>query len=246
MKRALVTGAARRVGRAIAIELGKQGFDVLVHCHRSVEAAQSVVGEIEAAGGRGAVFAADVGTGEGCTALVDAVKARWDGLEILVNNASVFEPRPFEETDLEHWNWMDHVNLRAPFLLSRDLLPLLRNGSLKAGSDACIVNLCDIGADRPVKGYTAYSVSKAGLVMLTKSLALELAPQIRVVGVSPGQVCWPEDYSASKRETLAKRIPMGRAGEPEDVARLVRFLALEGDYLNGLIVPVDGGLHARY
>ena len=109
-----------------------------------------------------------------------------------------------------------------------------------------MVALCDIGADRPVPGYAHYSVSKAGLVMLVKALAVELAPQVRCVGVSPGQVAWPPDYPEDKRERLAQRIPMKRVGDPEDVATLVRFLALEGVYLNGVVVDVDGGLAARY
>ncbi len=246
MKRALVTGAGIRVGRAIALELAEHGFHVLVHYNRSEEPALAVVSEIEAANGSAHAVQGDLSSVEGCRALVEAVKARFDGLELLVNNASVFEPCAFEDTDLAHWDAMDSVNLRAPYLLSRGLLDHLRNGQLSDGSHGCIVNLCDIGADRPVKGYTAYSVSKAGLVMLTRSLAIELAPEVRVVGVAPGQVAWPEDYSEAKRDRLRKRIPMDDAGTPEDVASLVRFLALEGRYLNAVIVPVDGGLHARY
>jgi len=246
MKRALVTGASRRVGRAIALELGKSGWDVLVHYHHSREAAAEVVAAIEAAGGRAASVSGDLSTVEGCEQVVAGVRTRFEGLELLVNNASVFEPMPFEETDLAYWDWMCSVNLRAPFLLARDLLDLLGAGDLGGQSRACVVNLCDIGAERPVRGFTAYSVSKAGLVMLTRAMAVELAPAIRTVGVAPGQVAWPEDYSPEKRKALAARIPMGRAGTPEDVARLVRFLAMEGDYLNGVIVPVDGGLHVRY
>ncbi|MCB9673823.1 MAG: SDR family oxidoreductase [Alphaproteobacteria bacterium] len=244
--RALVTGAGRRVGRAIALELGTTGWDVLVHYHRSAEPALEAVDAIRAAGGQADVVQGDLGEVEGCAQVVRAVSERWDGLELLVNNASVFEPRPFEQTDLAHWDWMVNVNLRAPFLLARDLLGLLRAGRLAGGTNGCVVNLCDIGADRPVSGFTAYSVSKAGLVMLTRSMAVELAPSVRTVGVAPGQVAWPESYSDEKRAAIARRIPMGRAGTPEDVARLVRFLAMEGDYLNGVIVPVDGGLHVRY
>jgi pteridine reductase len=246
MKRALVTGAGIRVGRAIALELGRHGFHVLVHYNRSEAPAQEVVSAIRAAGGQADALQGDLSSESGCQALIEAVKARFDGLELLVNNASVYEPRPFEETDLDHWNWMDAVNLRAPYLLSRGLLALLRNGALSDASHGCIVNLCDIGAERPQKGYSAYSVSKAGLVMLTRSLAIELAPEVRVVGVSPGHVAWPEAYSEERRQEFRERIPMADAGRPDDVATLVRFLVLEGHYLNAIIVPVDGGLHARY
>ncbi|MEZ4319242.1 MAG: SDR family oxidoreductase [Myxococcota bacterium] len=244
--RALVTGAGRRVGRAIALELASTGWDVLVHYNRSEAPALEVVRAIRDAGGTADTVQGDLAEVAGCTAVADAVKARWDGLELLVNNASIFEPKPFGEIDLAHWDWMHAVNVRAPFLLARDLLEHLRTGRLSGECGGCVVNLCDIGAERPVSGYTAYSVSKAGVVMLTRSMAVELAPRVRTVGVAPGQVAWPEDYSAEKRAALSRRIPMGRAGTPEDVARLVRFLAMEGHYLNGIVVPVDGGLHVRY
>jgi len=165
--------------------------------------------------------------------------SHWERLDLLVNNASLFEPCPFEEIDLAAWDRMQAVNLRAPFLLSRDLLPHLRV------AEGLVVHLCDIGAERPVSGYAHYSASKAGLVMLVKAMAVELAP-VRSVGISPGQVAWPVHYPPEKRARLAARIPLGRAGEPEDVARLVRFLALEGAYLNGVVIGVDGGLAARY
>lgn len=241
--RALVTGAAIRVGRAIVLELAEQGFDVLIHCHRSTTRAEEVAELARTHGAEVTVFASDLSTVDGCAALVGAVKTRWNGLELLVNNASVFEPRPLEDIDLAHWEWMQAVNSRAPFLLCRDLVPLLRLGTLSAGP--AIVNLCDIGMRGAMANYLAYSASKVGIEMLTKTLALELAPTIRTMGVAPGQVIWPEDYSPEKRARLAARIPMGRVGTPEDCARLVRFLALEGAYLNGVIVPVDGGLHHK-
>ena len=143
------------------------------------------------------------------------------------------------------------VNLAAPFRLSRDLLGRLRAADgtlLGAPSDqhGVVVHLCDIGAERPVRGRAHYSVSKAGLVMLVRAMAVELAPGVRTVGVSPGQVAWPEHYDDVQRAALTRRIPLGREGSPADVARLVRFLACEGHYLNGAVLPVDGGLAARY
>jgi pteridine reductase len=115
-----------------------------------------------------------------------------------------------------------------------------------AGQHGVVVHLCDIGGDRPVRGHVHYSVSKAGIAMLVKAMAVELAPAVRTVGIAPGQVAWPEHYSAEKRAALTRRIPLGRPGSPEDVAVLVRFLATEAHYLNGVIVPVDGGLAVRY
>lgn len=233
--RALVTGGARRVGAGIVQSLARAGYDVLIHYRSSDEEAEAVAAQCRALGVEAHTVAADLATVEGCRTLVDAV--RWSQLDLLVNNASAFEPRAFGDTDLAHWDAMLAINLRAPFLLARDLLPKLGGGT--------VVNLCDIGADRPLVGYTAYSVSKAGLVMLTRSMAVELAPRVRTVGIAPGQVAWPEDYSDAKRAALRKRIPMDRVGTPEDVGELVVFLA-RASYLNGVIVPVDGGLHARY
>lgn len=240
MATAVVTGAARRVGRAVALELARSGFDVCVH-HRSSRAeAAEVVAAVQALGREAFAVEAELATAAGCAALVAAVTARWGALDLLVNNASRFEPVPFDRIDDATWSAMLAINLDAPFRLSRDLLPALR------AARGVVVHLCDVGADRPVKGYTHYSVSKAGLVMLVRAMAVELAPEVRTVGISPGQVAWPDDYPDALRETLTRRIPMGRVGDPEDVARLVRFLAVEGTYLNGVVVPVDGGLSVRY
>ncbi len=239
-RRALVTGGAVRVGRAICEELAASGFDVVVHYRGSSSDAEEVVARCRALGVEAVAVAADLGAPEGCARLAEAVSAGGDRLDLLVNNASVFYPTPFAEVSAAQWDTMLNVNLRAPFLLSQALLPALQ------AAGGLVVHLCDIGADRPVSGYSPYSVSKAGLVMLVKAMAVELAPAVRTVGVSPGQVIWPDEYDAPLREKLARRIPMGRVGEPADVARLVRFLALEGTYLNGVIIPVDGGLACRY
>lgn len=237
--RVLVTGGARRVGAGIALAFARAGHDVAIHYRTSESPAEQVAAACREHGVEAFTIAADLAKVEGCEAVADAIAHHWDGLDVLVNNASGFEPRSFEETDLEHWDAMMAINLRAPFLLARDLLPLLR---ARRGT---VINLCDIGAERPLRGYTAYSVSKAGLVMLTRSMAVELAPQVRTVGIAPGQVAWPEDYDAAKREQLRRRIPMGRVGTAEEVGELAVFLA-SADYLNAVVVPIDGGLHARY
>lgn len=239
-RRALVTGAAVRVGRAIALELAHAGFDVALHFRD--RPADEVLEACRAAGAEAFTVRADLGEASEVAALADAVRARWDRLDLLVNNASIFEPRAFDQITLDEWDRMQAINLRAPFQLSQALLPLLR----AAEEGALVVHLCDIGADNPVSGFTHYSVSKAGLVMLVKSMAVELAPAVRTVGISPGQVAWPVDYEETKRAALARRIPMKRVGTPEDIARLVRFLALEAPYVNGAVIPVDGGLSVRY
>jgi pteridine reductase len=249
--RALVTGAAVRVGRAIAVELARSGFDLALHYRSRASEIEETAQECRALGAEVGCVAADLATPEGCAGVVGAVRARWDALHLFVNNASVFYPVPFEQISLDEWERMLGVNTRAGFLLSRDLLPLLRAADGAAigapsGQHAVVVHMVDIGAERPVKGHAHYSVSKAGLAMLVKAMAVELAPAVRTVGISPGQVVWPDDYTPDLRARLAARIPMGRVGTPEDVARLVRFVVLEGHYLNGILIPVDGGLGARY
>ncbi len=249
--RALVTGGAIRVGRAIALELAARGFDLAIHFRGSASEAEETAEACRALGSDAWTASADLGTVEGCQELVTAVSARWDALHVLVNNASVFGPKPFEAITIADWEQMQAINLRAPFLLSQGLLPLLRAAEARdlggpEESGGTVVHLCDIGADRPVNGYAHYSVSKAGLVMLVKSMAVELAPRVRTVGVSPGQVAWPDWYEDERRDKILKRIPLQRVGTGEDVARLVRFLATDGWYLNGVIVPVDGGLSCKY
>jgi len=248
--RALVTGAGARVGRAIAVELARAGFELAIHYNRSAAGAEETLRQVRDAGSDGWLVQASLESVEGCQALISAVKDRWDSLHLLVNNASAFDPVPFEEITPEQWESMLGVNLRAPFLLSQGLLPLLEGPSITEGAQPgegnLVVHLTDIGAERPIPGYAHYSVSKAGLVMLIRAMAVELSPRIRVAGVAPGQVIWPPDYPEELRERIAARIPIPRVGTPEDVAKVVRFLSLDAPYLNGLIVPVDGGRAVRY
>lgn len=240
-RRALVTGAARRVGRATALELAGCGFDVAVHHRRSEDDAEALVAACRAEGSDAWRVRADLATVAGCRTLSDAVLARWDRVDLVVHNASAFHAVPFEDIDVEAWDRMMAVNLRAPFLVSQALVPALR-----ASGSGLVVHLCDIGAERPMPGHAHYAVSKAGLVMLVKAMAIELAPAIRTVGISPGHVAWPEAWSEETCAAMRARIPMGRVGEPEDVARLVRFVATEAPYVNGAVIAVDGGLAAAY
>lgn len=250
MRGALVTGASDRVGRAIAVELASQGFEVAVHYRRNEQGADETVKLCGSAGGSAWTVQADLADRAHCARLVQVVRERWDTLDVLVHNASGFVAEPFAELSDASWDAMQAVHVHAPFLLTRGLLDRLQaspGGPLsQEGEHGVVVGLVDIGADRPLAGYTAYSVSKAALAMLLKSLAVELAPSVRTVGVSPGQVAWPPDYDEETRARLARRIPMKRVGTPEDVARLVRFLVLEAPYINGEIIAVDGGLSKRY
>ena len=177
-RRAVVTGAGGRVGRQIAIELAEHGFDLGLHYRTSERGVQQTRAACEDAGATCRLLQADLASASACLAMCEQVAGWWDGLELLVNNASLFEPVPFSEISVESWTRMLDVNLRAPFVLSQALLPLLRAGRAAQGAEAgeggLVVQLCDIGADRPVAGYAHYSVSKAGLVMLVKAMAVEL------------------------------------------------------------------------
>ncbi|MBX2801681.1 MAG: SDR family oxidoreductase [Myxococcales bacterium] len=249
--RAVVTGGAKRVGRAICLHLAQSGFDVAVHHRSGAEQAEEVAAQCRAAGADAFTVAADLAHTDQVQGLVSGVLERWDQISLLVNNASVYDPVPFEEIDAAEWDRVQAINTRAPFLLCRGFLSALRAADpsaigAPAGQHGVVVHMCDIGADNPQVGYTHYSVSKAGLVMLVKTMALELAPAVRTVGISPGHVAWPPAYSDERRGRLASRIPLKRVGAPDDIARLVRFLTLEAHYVNGAIVPVDGGLGKRY
>jgi pteridine reductase len=241
---AVVTGAGGRVGRAVAVELGRAGALVVVHYLSSEEGAQETARRVREAGGEALLARADLGSAEGCEALASRARSacalRGAGLSVLVHNASRFSPAPLEGLTAGAWAEMMQVNLTAPYLLTRALLTELRAAA------GVVVTLCDIGAERPLSGYAHYTASKAGLVGLTRALAVELAPEVRCVGVSPGQVAWPPEMPLEERERLARRIPLGRVGSPEDVARLVRFLWREATYMTGAILPVDGGLSCRY
>jgi pteridine reductase len=220
---ALVTGAGVRVGEAIARHLARSGYRVAAayHSHRPR--------------GFAAALQADLAAPEGPAALATAFRARFGRLDLLVNSAAGFEPLSLEATDAAAFDAQMDLNARAPLLLTRALLPLLRSAR---GS---VVNVADVGGGLVAwRGYAAYCASKAALVRLTECLALELAPRVRVNAVAPGTVLWPEHYPAAKRRALAARIPLGRAGTPLDVAEAVRYLA-SAPFITGAILPVDGG-----
>ena len=220
---ALVTGAGTRVGRAIALDLSKHGWRVAAHywSHRPPRSLEP--------------FKEDLSTAEGPAALARAFRKRFERLDLLVCSAAGFERRPLEAIDAAAFDAQMDLNARAPVLLARALLPLLRR------SRGSIVNVADIGGGLvPWAGFTAYAASKAALVRATECLALELAPQVRVNAVAPGTVLWPESYSAAQRADLTRRIPLRRAGSPGDVAQAIRYLA-DAPYVTGVVLPVDGG-----
>lgn len=238
-KVALITGGAKRVGRAIALELARAGCHLMIHYHRSTKEAQSLAKEIQSMGRQAEIVQGDLEDESHWPMIVKATLDRFSRLDILVNNASLFrldQADTLDGFDLVAWEKMFRVNLFAPAGLCHHA-----STALAAEGGGCIINLSDIAATRPWPSHLSYSCSKAALSALTKGLARALAPKVRVLGVAPGIAVFPDDYTPDTRQGLLSRVPLGREGTPEEVAFLVRFLAESGDYLTGQIVPIDGG-----
>jgi pteridine reductase len=234
---ALITGAAHRIGAAIARLLHAEGMNVLLHYRHSGTAAKELAHELEAQR-RDSVWLlqADLHQTGSCGLLISRASELCQRLDLLVNNASSFYPTPFGEATPEAWDDLVGSNLRAPFFLSQAAAPLLYR------SKGCIINLVDIHAQRPLKNHPIYSVAKAGNAMLVKSLARELGPEIRVNGVAPGAILWPEQgLTERQRAEILERTALKRAGTPEDIARTLLFLYRDAPYITGQIIAVDGG-----
>lgn len=236
---AIVTGAAKRIGQVIVRDLHGRGLDVLIHCRRSQPEAERLAADLNAArAGSVTVVAADLADSDTPDRLVDAALETFGRLDVLVNNASAFYPTRLEQATIEDWETLMASNLKGPFFLSRAAAPHL------AATRGAIVNLADVHALVPLKNHAIYSQAKAGLIMQTKALARDLAPEVRVNAVAPGTVLWPEGEAAPSDKTRAAilaRVPLGRPGTPEDVAGAVAFLALDAPYVTGQVLVVDGG-----
>ncbi len=235
---ALVTGAGRRVGQAIALALGERGMRVGVHFHGSADGANETVSKIKAAGGDGRTFKADLARADAPKAVIEQVVAFFGSLDVLVNSAAVMVRTPFGEVTAEQWDSMMALNLRAPFFMAQAAAPHLR----KVGGS--IVNIADLAAFESWPAYVPHGISKSGVVHMTRSLARVLAPEIRVNGVAPGTVLLPENWSTEADERLRQTTPLSRTGSPADVSTTVVFL-LESDYITGETIIVDGGRHVR-
>ncbi len=234
-KVALITGGARRLGAAITRRLHADGWRVVIHCQRSTTDADALAARLNSARAASShVVQTNLAEAAAPEHLVAAASARWGRLDALVNNAAVFTPAPLADVGLDDWQQTLDVNLRAPFLLAQAAA-----GALAANGGA-IVNLTDIYAERPKAGYVVYCVSKAGLAGLTRALARELAPAVRVNAVAPGAILWPEDAADADRQALLARTPLGRCGEATDIADAVAYL-LGARYVTGQILAVDGG-----
>jgi pteridine reductase len=233
----LITGAARRVGAEIARTLHAAGANILIHYRRSAAAAIALADEFnQMRAHSAAIVSAHLLNAEAPEALVAATLLEFGRLDILINNASSFYPTSIGQITLPQWDDLIGSNLKAPLFLSQAAAPSLR------AQRGLIINMIDIHGFRPLKAHPVYSVAKAGLAMLTRSLARELGPEIRVNGIAPGPVLWPEGDmdDALKREIIA-RTALKRHGTPQDVARTALFLAKDAPYITGQIIAVDGG-----
>jgi pteridine reductase len=232
---ALVTGAGRRLGRAMAAALADRGMTLAIHHHGSSAGANELRQEIVAAGGRAVCFEADLTDAQAARALPARVVAEFGRLDVLVNSAAVMQRLSFEETTPEQWDAIQDLNLRAVFFCTQGAAPALRAARGK------VVNLADLAGLEAWPGFAAHSVSKAGVVMLTKVLALSLAPDVTVNAIAPGAVLVPDEYDAEERDRLARATPLRRLGNPSDVVSALLYLLEGGDFVTGEVLVVDGG-----
>ena len=241
-KTVLVTGAAKRVGRSIARELHAAGANIVVHYREAVGAAETLVSELNAARPESACcFRADLLDCQALPGLVEYALERFQRLDALVNNASSFFPTPLASIDLAAWDDLMGSNLKAPLFLAQAAAPHLKE------AHGAIVNITDIHAERPLAGFPLYCAAKAGLLGLTRALAIELAPEVRVNAVAPGPILWPDDTSFDNeaRDHIIDHTLLKRAGSPQDIARTVRFLLNDAPYVTGQVINVDGGRTAH-
>jgi len=239
----LLTGASKRIGACTARKFHDEGFNVIIHYNTSSREADILVSQLNAARAGSAVslqadFTSDIQTQPLAQQALDC----YQRLDVLVNNASAFYPTPLDACDNDAWNELFDSNLRAAFFLTQQLAPELQT---RAGS---VINITDTHADNPLKGYPIYSIAKAGVKAMTKSLAKELAPRVRVNGVSPGAILWPPSLSdetehgvLEARQKVLDAIPMRRLGDPQNIADTVFFLANNACYVTGQTIRVDGG-----
>lgn len=236
---ALVTGAARRIGAQLCRRLHASNYRIVIHYQRSEAEAKALAEEFNAERADSAVtFRADLNQLGELEALAVAAVNQWGHIDVLINNASSFYPTPVGQASPEQWDELVNSNLKAPFFLTQALAPALR----KTGG--CVLNIADIHADRPLKNHPIYCAAKAGNVMLTKSLARELAPEVRVNGIAPGAILWPEQDAELKevdKQKILSKIPLERHGDPSDIAETALFFITRAPYITGQIISVDGG-----
>ena len=236
-KTALITGAAKRIGAQIARTLHEAGCDIIIHYRSSEHEAEMLCKDLNAERANSAYcLQADLDKIDNMPDLIEQAVKFWGRLDLLVNNASSFHPTPVGKITLEDWDNLFNSNLKSPLFLSQAAVPHL------LPTNGCIINIIDVHAFRPMRQHTVYCAAKSGLAMLTQSLAKELGPDIRVNGVAPGAILWPENnMNTETQNTILERTALKRPGDPEDIAKAVLFLARDADYITGQIIPVDGG-----
>ena len=234
MKTALITGGAARIGAQIVKTLHHNQFNIIIHCNQSKDKAQLLCDELNSIRANSVeIVYGNLNNIDELDSLVSSIKS----IDLLVNNASVFYPKSVEDSEMKDWDDVININLKAPFFLSKGLSKTLSK------NDGSIINIIDIHSERPLKKHAIYNISKAGLKMLTQTLAKELAPKIRVNGVSPGSILWPQDsaeISEDDKNLMLERIALHRQGSPQDIADTVLFLA-NSNYITGQIINIDGG-----
>lgn len=234
-KTALVTGGAKRVGRAIALALAGKGANILLHYRGSEKEARETASEIKTLGGQCGLLQADLSKTSDIQKMMSEIYEHSSSVEILVNSASLYFKTPVESVREEEWDKLITANLKAPFLLSVEIGRLMSKHS-----GGKIVNIADWSGFRPYKDFIAYCTSKGGLITMTKALARDFAPKVQANAVAPGPVLAPPDMNDAEKEAIAKTTALGRWGKPEDVAAGVTFL-IENDFINGIVLVVDGG-----
>ena len=235
-KTVLITGAAKRLGAAVARELHKRGMDIVIHYNRSAAEAKSLSEELNMLrDGSATLVQADLNDLSATGHIIDAAVNFHGRLDVLINNASSFYPTPVAQANHDQWDDIFNTNLKAPFFLSQQAYKHL------CDSNGCIINITDIHAHRPLRGFPVYSTAKAGLVMLTMALAREFGPAVRVNAVSPGAILWPEHMDEQTREKILARSVLKRSGDPRDIARAINFLINDAAYVTGQVLVIDGG-----
>ena len=232
----LITGAAHRIGATTAKLLHQNGMNIVLHYRGSREQAQALQKELNSKRENSVILIqADLHITNGLPALIEESVKAWGRLDVLINNASSFYPTIMGKATEDHWDDLMGSNLKAPFFLSQAATPHLKK------TNGCIVNIVDIHAERPLKTFPIYSMAKAGLAMMTKSLACELGPEIRVNAVAPGAILWPENLDEVAKQRIVSRTFLKRQGEPNDISKTILYLIKDADYVTGQIIAVDGG-----
>jgi pteridine reductase len=235
-KTALITGAAKRIGAAIAEHLHQNGMNIIIHYNTSEEEALQLADKLNENRAASAIaIKAKLEDKDSYSALINSSLEFKGNIDALINNASAFYPTPVDNLNDEQWNEMININLKAPLFLSQIAAASLHK------NNGCIINIADIHASRPLKDHSIYSVSKAGLTMLTQSLAKELAPTIRVNAISPGAITWPDEMADETKQSILAHTAMKRTGSMEDISKAVLFFIRDADYITGQVLNIDGG-----